>query len=323
MSDQFLIILTDSKRWTVKFEKALKDQGFVQFGEKQDAKKQLRTVVLEDILASGWDITKGLPSELIPPKGSNYIIYNRIAVSLPLPLLSMAQQILELCELYSLQVINDRHCHSIGISKIMQAAICNKLNIPTPSTSIVSTKDVLEKEILKIDKDQFKLLKPNVGGFGRNIHQLHNEFDISLVDFSEFIDGLAVLQTKVISDDNRVHRVETIGKNVIYEVSSVIESFDSSQSKNKTPDFNFCLAKKQPEQLQIEIPTEEILSIANKLCTEIRMEMGSFEYILQNSIPYVVDINPVSSWISNIGELKENPYLQFISFIESKMIKYE
>jgi hypothetical protein len=177
-------------------------------------------------------------------------------------------------------VINGADCLQLGFSKWLQAQLLERCGVATART------ERAQPGARRIP-DQPVLLKPPAGGFGRGIRRL--EVGEPVPDPLEGAEVDTWIEQEILEPaDGAVHRVETLGGDVLYEAVSPIQ-----------PDcFDYCLAHASPEVVLkqgSELPPT-ITADVSRILNFARMDLGSVEYLLdQEGQARFIDINPVSS----------------------------
>ncbi len=218
------------------------------------------------------------------------LVFNRIAAR-PADdrpaLLTKSRDLLAAVDLAGLRCLNGSRCHAIGASKGLQASLFASLSIPTPWTRTISQDDC-EGTLAQMDSGFSLLIKPNVGGRGRGISSPQ---DVGPEAFA--LDGYAVLQEQIRSRDGRIHRVEMLGGEMLYEATAPLEP----------EGFDYCLAETEDASLTFTTePSHQIASYCRRIAKAASLDLGSIEYLIdERGSPRFIDINPVSSWIPNLS----------------------
>ncbi len=261
---QRIIILTDIPDWCAGTVSSLQQYGW--------------EVEVLELDCFSWAASDPLPEWSI--------VFNRIA-SRPacdsFAALKLARDLLEAIQQSGIPCLNGSACHTIGASKALQASLFARLGVPTPWTQVVSA-DSLESCLAAVDGQMPLLIKPNAGGKGRGISSPEEVGSASFLP-----DGLAVLQERIESGDGLIHRVEMIGREILYEADApLIED-----------QFDYCLAGIEPTSLGFRLgPSSEIASHCRRIAEAASMDVGSVEYLVdQSGQPQFIDMNPVSSYL--------------------------
>lgn len=228
------------------------------------------------------------------------LVVNQVAVRPPREATgvgAVARDLLAALELHGVRCVNGRHCHAVGASKTLQAAVFQRAGAPTPQTRAIHASSFLPDE-------SEGLLKPNAGGRG---------FAVSAGDAParELFrgDGAAVWQERLEPADGRVHRVEMLGGEPLYHASLPVEA----------ERFDYCLGSADPaDGLAIEpAPPAAIADHCRRIADATALELGGIEYLQTPSGPGFIDINPVSTWSPRATEhLADPPLEQAARYIE-------
>ncbi len=176
------------------------------------------------------------------------------------------------------RVINGSECFEIGLSKMRQAQLFLEAGAQTPETAALS----LEKRVF-VDREV--LLKPAAGGFGKGILRLGpGEAIPQDLDITEgWVEQVAILPS-----DGLVHRLEFVGKDILYHAASPW----------KVDEFDYCLANVgAAAQLErgADLP-RAIAEPAKAIARKGGLQLGALEYfVLPDGSPSFIDFNPVSS----------------------------
>lgn len=262
-------ILTDIPDWTGSTVEALENEDWA--------------VKLIDILHWRWTASEGLPDW--------GLVFNRIAArpaNDELGLLTQTRDLLTAIDLAGIPCLNGARCHAIGISKVMQASIFASCGAPTPRTHVVIPEN-LKEQLKRLAREFPLLIKPNVGGRGSGISSPEN---FQAETFA--LDGCAILQEQIQSGDGRVHRVEMLGGELLYEATVPLE----------TDAYDYCLAGADEASLTVsEEVTEEVALHCRRIAKAASLDLGSIEYLIdKKGSPQFIDINPVSSFVPNLTE---------------------
>lgn len=240
-------------------------------------------VELIDIRSFDWTA-----SEQLPDWG---LVFNRIAAR-PADderaLLTKACDLLATVEVGDIPCLNRAGCHTIGVSKFLQASLLARIGLPTPWTQPVTPGDWQEK-LAQVDADMSVLIKPDAGGRGRGISSPE---DVGPETFAP--DGRAVLQERIESGDGRIHRVEMLGGEILYEATAPLA----------TERFDYCLAGAEEDSLTFTTElSEETVSACQRIAESALLDLGSIEYLIdEEGRLWFIDINPVSSYVPNVKE---------------------
>lgn len=177
-------------------------------------------------------------------------------------------------------VINGSFCFQTGYSKLAQAKLFNDCGVLTPQTypAVPGARAIHGKTVL---------LKPPAGGFGRGIRILE--------DGKPAPDGLFsrgegwIEQEMLTAADGRVHRIEVLGSDILYEASSPLQA----------DKFDYCLAHPESD-VTLRPPREiapKVTGSVKKILQSANMQLGAVEYLLdEKGNPIFIDLNPVSSF---------------------------
>ncbi|MEM6917253.1 MAG: hypothetical protein AAF491_11870, partial [Verrucomicrobiota bacterium] len=226
------------------------------------------------------------------------LLFNRIAARPAeddLALFTKARDLLSAIDAANIPCLNGARCHAIGASKSLQASLLAECEVPVPWTHPVSALD-WEETLAKVDSQRPLLIKPNAGGRGRGISSPE---DVGPETFAP--DGCAVLQERIESGDGRIHRVEMMGGEVLYEATAPLEA----------ETFDYCLAGVDDAALTFTTePLAEIVTYCRRAAKAASLDLGSIEYLIdEGGSPWFIDINPVSSFVPEVGtRLGHDPF---------------
>lgn len=281
-------VLTDIPDWASTTVESLNDQGWM--------------VEVVDVRQWNW-----IASERLPGWG---LAFNRIAArpaDADMGLLTKTRDLLAAVDLAGIPCLNGARCHAIGASKSSQASLFVNCGVPTPWTQLVST-DTLGEKLAGIDHDFPLLIKANVGGRGQGISSVE---DIQEETFAA--DGCAILQERIETGDGRIHRVEMLGGKVLYEATIPL----------KPNAFDYCLSEANDDSLKVSTEvSEDVASHCQRIAERASLDLGSIEYLLdQRGVPRFIDINPVSSFVPNLGQhLEVDPFRMISELLASRVI---
>jgi hypothetical protein len=175
-------------------------------------------------------------------------------------------------------LVNGSKCFEIGLSKLKQHELFEACGVATPQTeeAIAGGRALPGRKVL---------LKPSAGGFGKGIQILGPDENAP-----GDLDGSAgwIEQEMVEPVDGKVHRIEIVGEQILYDAATPLLSGD----------FDYCLANVGDTSVLTEAASldhktvEKVIQIARAGS----MQLGSLEYfVLGDGRPCFFDFNPVSS----------------------------
>jgi hypothetical protein len=176
-------------------------------------------------------------------------------------------------------VVNGWHCHRIGQSKWEQFLHFQSCGVATPPTA----RAIPGGRALP---GRTAVIKPPGGGFGRGIVTLAPDQVAASDGFGP--DEGWIEQEQIHPADGWVHRVEFLGRKILYE----------ARSPHAVGDFNYCLAKagEEVELVDTARMPPALAASCRKVAIHGGLTLGAVEYFLdEKGAPVFFDFNPVSS----------------------------
>ncbi len=213
--------------------------------------QRLDGLSLYDLTINGW------PKDLAQWD----LVFNRLSASQNHPL---GTSLLLAAELRGIDCINGSRCHQIGLNKLLQACLFEGLGLKTPWTGTNPSRAPAGE----------LLVKPLAGGYGKGIRP-----------FDGRLQPGELLQQRLRPADQRVHRVEVLGGEVLYQASLPVGE-----------GFNYCLGAWRQAEVAVVVPPQ-VAEAVTQIARAAGMEVGSLEYLLDGSDqPWFIDLNPVSTY---------------------------
>lgn len=262
---------------------------------------------------SNWDMSAGLLDVSQPaPEG---VFYNRISASshtrgnrfAP----EMTVGVLAWLESQGRITFNGRSALNLEISKLVQYAALDRVELLVPQTIAVSTPEDVIKAYQALPFDEV-ITKHNRAGKGLGVQLLKSEAaareHINNPEFEESVDGLTLVQQYIRSADGTITRVEFIGREFLYAVKvDTSNGFELCPADVCSLDEGFCATEASAKFLFDIIPGFETTDTGKLLLPKMKalmnnegLDVAGFEFVTDDSgRHYCYDINTNTNYNSD------------------------
>ena len=262
---------------------------------------------------SNWDMSAGLLDVSQPaPEG---VFYNRISASshtrgnrfAP----EMTVGVLAWLESQGRITFNGRSALNLEISKLVQYAALDRVELLVPQTIAVSTPEDVIKAYQALPFDEV-ITKHNRAGKGLGVQLLKSEAaareHINNPEFEESVDGLTLVQQYIRPADGTITRVEFIGREFLYAVKvDTSNGFELCPADVCSLDEGFCATEASAKFPFDIIPGFETTDTGKLLLPKMRalmnnegLDVAGFEFVTDDSgRHYCYDINTNTNYNSD------------------------
>lgn len=239
------------------------------------------------------------------------------------------------------RVINGYEAFQIEISKALQLALFESLDIKYPKTRVINS---VEKAVEAAKDLQFPIVvKPNIGGRGAGIikfdstEDLQTAVDENLIDLG--IDSTALVQEFAPKKGEHINRVETLGGKFLYAIkiypqgenfnlcpAEVCQIEDHPQASGISAIGEICIADATKTGLKIEKfePSKEIIETVERIVREAKIDVGGVEYLIDERTGDALfyDINALSNFVADsVNLIGFDPHENLVEFLEQEIEK--
>ena len=276
-------------------------------------KPLIRALESRNIPYSNWDMSAGLLDVSQPaPEG---VFYNRMSASshtrgnrfAP----EMTVGVLAWLESQGRITLNGRSALNLEISKLIQYAALDRVELLVPQTIAVSTPEDVIKAYQSLPFDEV-ITKHNRAGKGLGVQLLKSEAaareHIYNPEFEESVDGLTLVQQYIRPADGTITRVEFIGREFLYAVKvDTSNGFELCPADVCSLDEGFCATEASAKFPFDIIPGFETTDTGKLLLPKMKalmnnegLDVAGFEFVTDDSgRHYCYDINTNTNYNSD------------------------
>ncbi len=279
-----------------------------------------------------------------PNEEKNYsLFFNRMSASAYLRghgnAIFYTRGLLASLEKQGIRVINGYDAFQIEISKALQAALFESLDVKSPKTRVINS----AASAVEAAKDlEFPIVfKPNIGGRGAGIikfdslKDLENAAEENLLDLG--IDSTALVQEFAPKKGEHINRVETLGGKFLYAIkiypneesfnlcpAEICQIEDAQEKSGISAIGEMCLTDAPKSGLRIESfePPQEIIETVERIVAVAKIDVGGVEYLIdeRNGDALFYDINALSNFVADAMNLIGfDPHEKLVDFLEKEI----
>ena len=232
------------------------------------------------------------------------------------------------------RVINGYDAFQIEISKALQCALFDSLDVKYPKTRIINS---AAQAVSAASDLQFPIIvKPNIGGRGAGIVKFDTPEDLQIaVDENLFdlgIDSTALVQEFAPKRGGFITRVETLNGKFLYalKIYPQEESFnlcpaEVCQIEDQKP-LNqvgeMCIADAPKTGLKIEKcePSAEIVETVERIVAAAKIDVGGVEFLIHDETGDALfyDINALSNFVADaVNLIGFDPHEKLVDFLQN------
>lgn len=270
---------------------------------------------------SDWDMSSAIFDLSLPaPDG---IFYSRMSASSHTRGNRFAPEItvgvLAWLEAQGRQILNGRSALNLEISKLVQYAALEQVDLTTPQTIVVSSREDIIKAYKALPFDSV-ITKHNRAGKGLGVQLLKSDAAViehlNSSSFEESVDGLTLVQQYIQSPDSTITRVEFIGREFFYAVKvDTSNGFELCPADVCALDGGLCAAdegKRFPFDVINDFEnTDAGLTLLPKMKAVMEnegLDVAGFEYVTDDAgNHYCYDINTNTNYNSE-AEARHGKY---------------
>ncbi|MCA1623561.1 MAG: hypothetical protein LC768_13945 [Acidobacteria bacterium] len=240
-----------------------------------------------------------------------------------------------------MRVINGYEAFQIEISKALQVALFDSLDVKYPKTRVVNS----IKQIVRAAADlAFPIIvKPNIGGRGAGIIKFDTPDDLkiaveqNLIDLG--IDSTALVQEFAPKRGGSIKRIETLDGKFLYGLkiypegenfnlcpAEICQIEDAQAQSGISAIGEMCLADAPKSGLKIEkfVPPPEIIERVEGIVKAAKIDVGGVEYLIDDSTGEALfyDINALSNFVADaVNLIGFDPHENLVNFLEKEIEK--
>ena len=239
------------------------------------------------------------------------------------------------------RVINGYSAFQIEISKALQLALFDSLDIKYPKTRVINSPE----KVVEAARDLTfpVVVKPNIGGRGAGIIKFDTIEDLqtavieNLIDLG--IDSTALVQEFAPKRGEHINRVETLGGKFLYAIkiyprgenfnlcpAEVCQIEDAQELSGISAIGEICIADAPKTGLKIEkfTPPPEIIETVERIVEAAKIDVGGVEYLIDDNTGDALfyDINALSNFVADsVNLLGFDPHENLVEFLEQEIEK--
>lgn len=232
-------------------------------------------------------------------------------------------------------VVNGAASYQVDTSKALQLEVFEKLGVPYPRTHVANSTSTI---VAAADGLRYPILvKANVGGSGAGIERFADPAALTRAAadgrFDLGVDGVALVQEMAPLRDGHITRIEVLGGQFLYAIN-VFPAPDSmfnlcpadvcQTTDGRTLSRSACALDAPKTGLRVERadPPRELITHAEQLARDIRLDVGGIEYLIddRDGQPYFYDVNALSNFVADARNVVGfDPHERLVDYLVAKL----